>query len=245
VGTEKMKRLSFLLCTIFVSVASIQAAQTTFSFFVKPYPGSAPLTKSKVLDFLDSPTKVVSHAVINAKARKYLPALDLNIFYQGMAATTDRNGLVSLPIKQEKTEFVWIATPEIVPVVSAKRQVNHMEWADDSDTGLFDVKRNHDKQTDLFFWNVKAKKLPDKQRIPHNGIVLCAKAKHLFVPEGITLTWGGSEWILPSIYVKKSFNSSVPTLNAMRVRRFFAHESQELKKVKKGYQGLVRRYGGH
>ena len=238
-----MKKNFLLICTFF-SCGLMHAPQTTFRFFIKPYPGGYPLTPKKISSLLDTPSKVVAHAVINAQAQKYLPSVGMTAFYQVMMSISDVDGLVSFPIAQKSPKFTLVATPSIFPVFTATRQVNHMEWDDEDDTAMYGIERLQDKATKLYYWQVKAQKLPTKQRIPESGLVVCSKAKHLYVPEGITVTWEGSEWILPTMYVKKGFNSAKRALDAARVRRFFAPMSSGLKKIKHGYQAHVRRYGG-
>ena len=218
-------KISFIHLSFFIFFTYSVDARLPFShiitFFVQELPFNAPDedTNSKFAKTTSTPGKVahkIAHSVASSAHK------GIFVTYGGYLAVTNFNGQVTFPRMQQKTDFTFIVTEKIEPVMMIGNTVHHWVLLKNVPASSYSVERKQSNQTQLYYWDVQKTENPENNIIPLNSIVVFAKSKNIIVPLGITLSNDSSQLILPPVYVVKNNNDLLPALETLNVRQFFA-----------------------
>jgi len=103
---------------------------------------------------------------------------------------------------------------------------------------MYKIEKKQDKETELYFWQVQERTLPESNHIPIHTITILADPKDIYVPLGLTLANKSNQVLLPDIYVKKSLDIIKNTLLVLTIKNFFSQ-------IKKVYQDRPLGYRSH
>lgn len=211
----------FFISYIFVSPINARLPFShVITFFVQNLPFTTPdEDATKFTKATATPGKVAQKI-----AQSVAPSPHKGIFvtYGGYLAVTDFNGQVTFPRMQQKTDFTFIVTERIEPVMMIGNTVHHWILLKSVPAATYSLERKQSEQTQLSYWDVQHSKNPENDIIPLNSIVVFAKSKNIIVPSGITITNDTPQLILPPVYVVKNNNDILPALETLKVRQFFA-----------------------
>jgi hypothetical protein len=173
----------------------------------------------KMLRKLSTPGKLAKYHLKHMY--KEAPINGIYCTYAGFLSVSNGIGQVAFPRKQEEPDFSIIITNRIQPMLMAGNTINHFEIMADTPAAVYSVERKEDEGTNLFYWDIKKRENPDKNIIPGKSIVIMAKPKNFFIPEGISLTTNSPNLVLPTVYAKKGLNIATNALQALKNRQFF------------------------
>lgn len=159
------------------------------------------------------------------------PVSSLCATYAGYVTFSSHDGQIAFPRKQQRESFNLIITPLIKPIMMLGATVHHFELLPHMPASAYTVERKQDRDTGLYYWDVKVMQLPQNRILTLNSIVLFAQPCDIYVPLGITLTDETPQLLLPDIYVRNSFNVTSNALHTLTINHFF----EQLRRIyKKG-----------
>ena len=97
-----------------------------------------------------------------------------------------------------------------------------------------------DPKTKLYYWQVAKAPVSTKRIIPLHSIVLFAKPKNVYIPQGITLTTNNPQLILPTVYTKPQLDDVKNALLVMNMKLFFQPLHPMFKKGKQSISQLIK-----
>jgi len=175
-------------------------------------------------------------------ARKTIKALTRPNWYSGICAlyggyfaVSDFYGHITFPRLEEEPEIDLLVTNTFEPVMMAGLTVHHWQLADPTKAAMYHFKKEQDPETKAYYWLSQSTPLPENNRIPLNTIIVAAKPKNIYVPEGITMSNDNPQLILPKIYAKKGINTVDNALFVLTYKHFFDAPAREYKKEDKRY----------
>lgn len=175
-------------------------ANNRINLYVRNYPLTEQRAQ-KVMNKMQRPEKMARYtlnSILNHES-------NIGIFctYGGFLDATDVNGYIAFPRKHIDPELLLVVTPQIEPEMMFGSTVHHWKLVNNQPQSFFSIKREYDEETKTYFWNTTQTDKPENNRLPHKALVIFAKPKHVFVPEGITITSDRENLTLPYVYMKK------------------------------------------
>lgn len=166
--------------------------------------------------------------------------------YAGYLNLTDNIGQLTFPRKTVNDSINILITTHINPVFMFKNTIAYwkiekgfnVKRPTSVPAKMYKVERKYDLETQLFFWEVKERKLPKNGQIPLHTIIILADPENIDVPEGITVTTNNPQLILPAIYAKKN-RFSQNALFAMSIKPFFSQNKTLYKERPLGYAAHI------
>lgn len=220
-----------LLCTF------AHPCNAIVTFFLKPYPYPADIDADNPQEAARSLRTPGNMAL--QKFKNFIENSHLNVgilsTYSGYLAVSDFNGQIVFPRTQEKPFFHLLITNRLTPVIMLANTIHHWEIEEDIPAALYTIERKEDEETKLLYWTVQAAPLPEDRRISLDTIIIIAKPKYVYVPEGATLTNTNPQFILPNIYIKRGITRLANALYTLNVRHFFGPVKFYRKKEEKRY----------
>ena len=223
-----------------VSIAQILTtlqlhADHVITFFIRPYPYVQPVNEAqKLIKKLRKPGKLAKYHL--NKFSHEAPTAGIFCTYAGFMDVSNRIGQVTFPRKQEDPELSFVITNRIFPMLMAGNTIHHWEIMPESKAAQYSVKRQQDEQTGLWYWNIQKMEVPENRIVPVTSILIFAKPKNVFIPEGITPTTDSPNLVLPTVYSRKNINIMHNALFVLSNRQFFASGTPDIKRDGKMYQ---------
>jgi len=235
----KYKKIFNKILLISIAINMQVYCDNIITFFLKPYPKihtpKRALRKAKKIARPKKYAKYILRAISN---RYYTSGIYSS--YMGYLTASDLNGQIIFPRKHKKPNINIVITKHIFPVLMLENTAHHWEISDKSKAKMFNIERKHDVLAKTYFWDAKKVDLPKDNIISKDTIVIIAKPKHVYVPEGITITKKNPQLILPSIYVKKGVNKIKNSLYVFGIKNLFATLKSSYKKAKTHYSQQLK-----
>ena len=83
-------------------------------------------------------------------------------------------------------------------------------------------KKVHDKETDMYLWQIEKAPLPENKRVPLNSIIIFSNPRHIYIPEGVSMSNDNPQLVLPNVFVKKTFNHAAGALFVANIKQFLS-----------------------
>ncbi len=141
--------------------------------------------------------------------------------YAGYITTSDINGQTAFPRKQEQKTINILVTNQITPIVMVGNTLAHWQLEEGTPADMYSLALKQDEKTKLYFWQTQKVDLPKKNIIPLDTIIILAKPKNIYLPEGVTLSAESPNLVLPNVYVKKGIKIAKNALYMMNIMRYF------------------------
>ena len=188
--------------------------------FIRKYPvdNQEEFQKNNTLTKLSNPGKV------SKKMLRYLTT-DWNtgifVSYAGYLDISNQIGEVTFPRVQATADFYYIIVNTIEPIIMFPNTIHHLEVPQGTAASCYHITQKKDPETQLSFWEIQNTPLPENRRIPLNALIIFAKPKNIFVPEGTILTQDDPQFVLPHVFAKKEINRAGNALFILTIRQFF------------------------
>lgn len=192
------------------------------SLYLKPYPLTQDKASSQtVANNLSRPTNLARYQsrIIN---EKIMPSGIFGI-YAGNIDISNLNGHLVFPYKHSKPMVYLVITNQILPTVMFFNTLKNWKLRPGEPAQMFKVERKQDDVTQQLYWDVEKIDLPQDGIIPLEAVILLAKPKHIYVPEGITPTEQSPHLLLPDVYVRKGINKTENALYILNLKHFFGN----------------------
>ena len=232
-----MKHYNILVFFIFSLLITQHINSNVITFFVKRYP----YTKKELLPnvIVKKATKLKIHSTIPRYVLHHLFSLSGHIgiiaTYAGYVVYSDSIGQVTFTRKHQEPFVDLVITKKIVPVMIGDKIIHHWEIPPNTQAAMYRIEKKQDKQTNLFFWQITPGQIPADGKISLESIVLFSKPENIYVPTGITITQDSPNLVLPTLYVKKGFDSVQNALYTINIRQFFETPQYVYKNTPYGY----------
>ncbi|AXK60400.1 hypothetical protein [Candidatus Chromulinivorax destructor] len=242
-----MKKLNILYAISFMSLlfqTNLHTAESVITFFIKNERPEVKLDNDPALaEFvsgkLPQPSYVIGKDDEISSSRidgvRGIPAT-----YLGYIATSDRNGQISFPRKQQNDTIHLIITPRINPIFMIHPTlVHHWEILPSQPVEIYEITRKKDKKLNSYYFDIinvstaiKNKKfdeqkaemykniLAGKQAIPLNTITIFADPKTIQVPTGISQNYYSTNFILPTL-VGREVDTKENSLYTLSIKQYF------------------------
>jgi len=237
-----MNKKSFAIASILIVLTNSNLfCDQIITFFFRPYPTPTINDKKdmlKKINKLSDPKKLSKYA-IKSHFNDYM-ASGIFSTYDGYLTISDLNGQTILPRRHTAPQVNILVTELIVPIFMTGHTIHHWEIEKGTPAKMYTMTRIQDKETRLYFWDTKKTKIPESQRIDIKTIVILAKPKYIYIPEGATITTKNPQLHLPDVYVKKDINTVETALYTFGIKNFFQSMDYLYKKRKKEYSQAMR-----
>lgn len=229
----------------FKAMTNQESDHTTIIFFIREYPtisnNETPQLRHQGQELI---CKNYEPPYPGAKCETFDYPFTYGIFstYGGNLAITDINGQTTFPRRTQKNAVDLLITDKIAPIFSIKNTIAYWEIDEDAKGAKFySVDRKHDEETNLYYWDVREKDIPQDRRIGLHTITIFADPESIYVPVGITPTTDNPQLVLPNIYAKRNFDASYvnTTLFVLTIKQFFSQIRKIYKEFPLGYQILI------
>lgn len=220
-----MNRMKKALYTaILWSSTVMYPSPSVITFFLQPYPQAKikmdEKTQSRYSKKLKQPGYLLKKIV--KKNRIETGVAGVMCLHLGYTNTSDHNGKVTFPRKQQKSTVNILITRGIKPVYMIAPDTIHNWMLDTQEPAqMYELSLKRDQETGLYYINAKKAELPNDHTISLNTIVIIAHPKNVFIPEGATISHYGTNLILPPVYIKKNFNFTYNALYTLSIKQYF------------------------
>jgi len=232
----KHKVILFTLSLCILQSAYL-SADPIITFFVRPYPKiSKKSLPEKILRKLHRPEKIAQYTIrklqydLDKKAPNGILAT-----YAGFLTRSNSLGQITFPKKHLEPALTLIITNRVSPMIMAGNTVHHWQIAPDAQAKIYSLNRTTENDG-LMYWHVKQIALPKNRILPTDSILIFAKAKSFFIPEGATQTKMKNSFELPTIYARSSLDISTNALRMLMYRQFFDSLKSDSKLIGKSIQ---------
>lgn len=157
--------------------------------------------------------------------------------YAGYITNSDKNGQITFPRRTKNNSFNLLITNQIYPIFMFQATIAFWQLASQK-AKMYKIEKKQDEETELFYWQVQERNLPESKQVPIHTVTILADPKDIYVPTGLTLTNKSNQVILPDIYVKKNLDIIKNTLFVLTIKNFFSQ-------IKKTYQERPLGYRSH
>jgi hypothetical protein len=207
-----------VIIACFSSKQQLQA-QPVMTFFMRPY-----LTAPTDENYEQMATKLAKPGHIarrNGAIRNFAIVSGIFSTYAGYLAMSNSFGQTIFPLKHSLPLVYFVVTPKITPIMMAGNTIHHWEIEQNSPAQIYKVERHHLEPDNIYYWQVDAVPLPDKNILPPISITILARPKDIVIPEGMTLTNDAANLLLPDIYIRKTINKEANALYLLNIKHFF------------------------
>ena len=192
-------------------------ADPVITFFFQQYPLLSDYGP-QISQSLQKPGKIAKATVFGLRNEHIAGIITT---YAGFLDTSSLFGQVTFPRKHEKPSITFIIADKIMPVLMVGNTVHHWEIERNIPAAAYRAQRKQDQDSKAYYWDVQAIEIPDNNHIPINAILILAKPKNIYIPQGITLTADSPNLILPNIYIKKGIKQAANALYFLNLKHFF------------------------
>lgn len=232
-----MKKNTYLvLVSIAQFLISLQLhADNVITFFIRPYPRANPHEKMQsMVHKFSRPGKIAKYHLKSLQRDAATPGLFCT--YAGFLALSNGVGQVTLPLKQDEPKLAIMVANRIQPMLMAANTIHHWELMPDTPAAYYSLERKKDDESNIVYWDTRKAEVPEDGIIPTKSILIFAKPKNIFVPEGVKITDDGPNFVLPTVYARKATDIATNALRALMIRQFFDPVRAERKRDGKMYQ---------
>jgi|GEM_PF-800663 len=173
----------------------------------------------------------------------------IDAIYLGYLTTSNKNGQISFPRKQQSDEIHLLITPKMIPIFMvaptllygwnidksvpmAMYRINRKKHKN-LDTYYFDVRNIqdiiHDDQTDTKTKTKYQSIIDGSNAIPLNTITLISNPDNINVPQGISLNHYSPNFTLPTLTAKKT-DTTEHSLYTLTIKQYFEQINIESKR---------------
>lgn len=196
---------------------------------IRPYP-EPKATHEKLTNDIQTPG-MLTRKVLKNYGMKPGGTSGVLATYMGFVGVSSVDGQITF-IRNHKNPGVNILIAQTIePIMMLSNIVHHWEIKPEVPAAMYSMNRKQDDETKLYYWDTQELPLPENKRIPLETIVIFAKPDNIVVPTGITITEGGAQLVLPTIYTRKGFNLVPRTLVFLKIRHFFGPQNYVTKKT--------------
>lgn len=160
--------------------------------------------------------------------------------YLGYLATSNKNGQVSFPRKQQSDTIHLLITPKIQPIFMLHPTLIH-HWQIDSSqpVEMYEINRKKDKKLNTYYFDtinikqaIQTKTFDDaksetyksilagKQAIPLNTVTIFSDPTSMNVPTGVTYNYYSPNFILPTLSAKE-VDRTENSLYTLSIKQYF------------------------
>jgi len=230
-----MNNKHILAFSIAQLLASLQLnADHVITFFIRPYPQAQRHESFNFMQKIHKPGKLAKYYL--KKLRQDAPTAGIFCTYAGFLTASNLIGQVTFPRKHEAPELTIIVAKKISPMIMAGNTIHHWEIAPDTPARSYHLEQKQDPETELWYWDVTPSEIPENGIIRVQSILIFAKPKNIFIPEGISLTTDGPNLVLPAVYTKKGIQPNITALFVAGIRQFFSSGQPDIKREGTTYQ---------
>lgn len=160
--------------------------------------------------------------------------------YLGYMATSNKNGQLSFPRKQQSDTILLFITPQIKPIFMIHPTLIHHWQVDPSQPiEIYEINRNKDKKLNSYYFDIidikqalKNQKLDEKKSemyqniisgtlaIPFNTVTIFADPKNISVPIGTPQNYYSTNFILPTLSGEK-VDMTENSLYTLSIKQYF------------------------
>lgn len=149
------------------------------------------------------------------------PIVGIFATYAGYLEASNVHGDIIFTRKHNQPKLNLLITPQITPVVMFEQTIQNWQLIPTVQAQLYTIERETDENTQLTYWNVQEKELPEDNTIPLETIIIIAKPKHMVMPTGITLTDTSTNLVLPHVYTRKGIDIVGNSLYILNLSHLF------------------------
>ncbi len=161
--------------------------------------------------------------------------------YFGYLCSSNAAGQIIFPRKHNDSTFTLVVAEKIEPLFMLENTINTWVIPKKVPYAYYNIERKKDKKTNLYFWDVQKKELPEDRALPLNVITLLAKPEELYFPTGITVTNNNAQITLPTIFVKSTIQLANNALSIVPIRQFFEPVNRSSKTLGTDIQSKLTR----
>jgi len=214
-----------LLIGTLLGIGTVSCAKPIITLFLQPYP----LPPHELGATLEKPGKIAKAELFGMRNEHIAGIIGL---YNGFFDVSNHYGQLTFPRIHEAPQLSIIVTRMIEPVLMMGMTVHHWELPNNSNAVSYRAERHYNKKADAYFWDIRQESLPEERRIPLDAIVILAKPKNIYIPQGISITDDTPNLFLPDIYVKKGVKTAQTALHLIHLTQFldpvrFAYKKEE------------------
>jgi len=172
----------------------------------------------------------------------------INAMYIGYITSSNKNGQLSFPRKQQSDEIHLLITPQIIPQFMIAPSLIYAWNIDTSQPmAMYQINRKKHKKLDTYYFDIKnindiindtttdhetvmkyKNILDGTNAIPFNTITLIANPENIHVPEGISLNHYSPNFILPTL-TAKNVKTTEHSLYTLTIKQYFEQINIESK----------------
>ena len=173
----------------------------------------------------------------------------INATYLGYITTSNKNGQITFPRKQQSDQIYILITPKILPnFIVGPTLIHHWEIDPSQPVEMYEVNRKKDKKLNTYYFDVINLKeaikdsstpkkdaqnylniLTSKDAIPLNTITLLTNPANIIVPVGITLNHYSTNFILPTLTANNEIDTTENSLYTLSIKQYFEQINIESK----------------
>jgi len=173
----------------------------------------------------------------------------ITAIYLGYITTSNKNGQISFPRKQQNDQMYVLITPQILPTFMIAPSLIYDLAIDPSQpVEMYEINRKKDKKLNTYYFDVinikKAIKnkntdkktmqkyiniLTSKTGIPLNTIILLTDPANINIPTGISLNHYSPNLILPTFTMHHEIDTTENSLYTLSIKQYFEQINIESK----------------
>lgn len=159
--------------------------------------------------------------ILNSKFSYATNPRGFHILFAGFSDTIDVNREARFPRYIQEDEIQMIITRKLIPVVIRGNTVEYFLHDTNYDIAYYTLKRMHDPEKNIEYWNVEKKDIPQNKKIPASALIIFAEPNEIIVPTGKTIATGGPNLVLPPIYTNEKTDKDYNALSFIKINRYF------------------------
>ena len=227
---KSFKYIFFIMATGLIFQIKIETADSVITFFIKEKKPKTILSKNHTERFVSQGLQQPSFIHAIGKDRSWLnqPGVDgLHASYLGYLATSNKNGQITFPRRQQSDIMYLLITPEVQPeFMISPTLIHHWIKKNNSPATFYEISRKKNKGLKIYYFDIKELKIPTD--IPKNTITIYAHPNHIHVPHGISLNTYSTNFILPELQATK-IDTAKNSLYTLSIKQYFEQINIESK----------------
>jgi hypothetical protein len=226
-----MKIYQVLYVSLALCTASLCQAAASIVLSIRHYPEQKTISSDEKLSSDAQTPGKLTRKILKNYGMKPGGTEGVLASYMGFVAVSSLDGQITFTRQHKNPSVNLLITQTIEPMMMLSNVVHHWEIKPDVPAKMYAMERKQDEETKLYYWDTQEIPLPENKRISLETIVIFAKPDNIVVPIGTTLTEGGPQLILPTMYTRKGFNLVPRSLVFLKLRHFFGPQNYVTKKA--------------
>ena len=202
------------------------------TFFIEQRPAEKPKEvqeiKKEALRTLVSIKQIKQKQLASFEKPRAIPGVQVT--YLGSAIHSDHNGQIFIARKHGGDTLTFVITPYIRPMMIDENLVSHFRVGTGLQSQWYSLTRKKDAVDKKWYWHVNKIQPPSDNSIPLETIAILADPANVFIDEGAHVTIKGSNFFLPTVYVKPDDHTGSAAIPFIAVNRYFT-PTHTLKKL--------------